>query len=153
MNLGPQFDRHEADLVRRRSVWQEPGNEHHIDRLLEKHGQEAPDLYRGIAVTASRNYLDPHKTQVGDRLHLPVSSFSSDRDTAVEFAHGDPEEHGHNYTPVMLHAQGARGVDISHASNLPWEKEWLSKGQFEVVKKSADPDNDIGHVFHLRPVD
>lgn len=153
-NLGPQFAKHEADLIRRRSVWQEAGNEHHVQGIVDKHSTDAPDLYRGISVSpTAHNYIDPSKVKVGDRLHLPVSSFTSDRETGVNFAHAadNDENHHGDYTPVLFHAQGARGVNVEHASNMPWEKEWLSHGQFEVTHKTSDPDNNIPHVIGLRP--
>jgi len=146
----PQFGQHEQRLLQQRSVWQTPANEHHVADLVDRHSRPAPTLYRGIPVSEHRNYFDPTSTKVGDRLHLPVSSFTEDRDTAADFAHGDPDEHGHAYTPVMLRVKGAQGTPTHHVSNMPWEKEWLSRGQFEVTKISRDEEHDIPHVFHLQ---
>lgn len=151
-NLGPQFDPFEQKMLRQRSVYQSPANEHHVRNLVDKHAVDAPTLYRGIPVSEHRNYLDPHALQVGQRIHLPVSSFTSDPETAHEFAHGDPEEHHENYTPTMLRVEGGRGVPTDHVSNMPWEHEWLSHGHFEVTHKTADPEHEIEHVIHLRPV-
>jgi hypothetical protein len=146
----PQFGESEKRLITQRSVWANDHNDQHVQRVLDSHARPAPDLYRGIAVSAHRTYLDPAKVNVGDRMHLPVSSFTDDHSTAVDFAHGDPDEHQHEYTPTMLHVTGGRGVPVHHVSNLPWEREWLSHGQFEVTGKGSDPDNDIDHVIHLR---
>lgn len=148
---GAQFSTFEQRLLNQRSVW-EDGNDDHIARIVDRHATDAPTLYRGVAVSSARNYLDPEKVQVGHRMSLPVSSFSSDPDVAHEFAHGDPDEHNGRYTPTMLRVEGARGLSTEHVSNMPWEHEWLSHGQFEVTHKGSDPDNDIAHVIGLRSV-
>lgn len=146
----PQFGSLEQRLIQQRSVWSTPANEHHVQRVVDEHSRTAPPLYRGIPVSEHRSYLDPSKVKVGDQMHLPVSSFTEDRDHAVEFAHGDDAEHQGNYTPVMLHVEQGRGVPTHHVSNMPWEREWLSHGQFEVTGLGHDAENGIEHVIKLR---
>lgn len=147
-NLGPQFAPHEARILQQRSVWQ-GGNEHHVSDIVDRHAAPAPTLYRGVSVSSERNYFDPSSVTVGSRMHLPPSSFSEDHDTALEFAHADDGERP--YKSTMLRLDGGHGVNMSSVSNMPWEREWLSKGQFEVTHVGSDPDNAIDHEIHLRP--
>jgi hypothetical protein len=67
----------------------------------------------------------------------------------VGFAHAGDEESG-DYRPVVLRAEGFVGRTWLNNSNMPWEKEWLSHGQFGVIHKASDPEHDVEHEIHLR---
>lgn len=134
----------ETRLLTQRSVWQTPANEHLLTEGIKRNLEPAPVLYRGLPAAFNQSI------KVGSRITLPTSSFSDDFEVARQFAWG---ENNDAETTTLLMLDGALAAHTASISNMPWEGEWLTPpGTYEVTKIDSDPENEIDHVIHLRPV-
>ena len=138
----PQFSSLERKVLTQRSVWDEPANAHHVAALVERHTTKAPTLHRGVAG------MDATGLKEGASMSIPhPASFSTDPDTAADFALGD-NSHDHR---TVFHVSGAAGVPVHHVSNIPHEQEWLARGEFTVARVVHAPEDDVNHHVWLRP--
>lgn len=111
--------------------------------------EDVPTLFRGFAVRVEEDtnaWWDAFEGQFepGQRFTLNASSFSSSEKKAAEFSRmiGGTRRASSNYTAVRMELEGGQALPVETLSKFKSEKEWITGGEFEVVRyERATPKN------------
>lgn len=120
-----------------------------LTRFVNDHLEEAPVLYRGVALTERNWYLHEDMLEPGNTIHMPVSSFSEQQAVAEEFMF-DQSDIDDQRTVVFI-LEGGLGARLGERSAFPDQEEWLAHGEFDIVDVTDDPDRDIDYLVTIRP--
>jgi hypothetical protein len=95
-----------------------------------------------------RGYRTPNVPQAGDRLDLPISSFSGTRSVAESFAQTPYDGES---VIFEIDAGNVRALDVSKfmGKYAKAQDEWLTYGAFDVISSTRDPETGV-HVVKIR---
>lgn len=120
----------------------DPLIQNHATQLTQAISEAAPNtvpLTRGTSLPADSEILA--KARSGEPFTLPLSSFSEDPNIANSFGNGAAAESHDSKVIFHLEPGSAQAVNATgEISAYPFEKEWLTAGDFKASSVTTDAD-------------